>query len=130
MPPQTQNFDLSSILVIFLTLVVATYSFRVYSHPLRDVPGPLLAKFTNLRFLYHAWKGDLHLDHVRCHQKYGCLRSLPEESRRVNTFLGPVYRCAPNRVVFNSLTAANGAYQSSPVNLPVTNYPITSNLLH
>lgn len=72
----TQPLDLSALVVFIGTLLAATYVFKVYTHPLKNIPGPFLAKFTNARFLYHAWKGDLHLDHVRCHQTYGCLTCL------------------------------------------------------
>ncbi|TLD04774.1 uncharacterized protein PgNI_09074, partial [Pyricularia grisea] len=42
-----------------------------FSHPLAQYPGPLLARFTNLYAAYHAWRGTLHTDIYRCHQKYG-----------------------------------------------------------
>lgn len=73
MPWSLQSIDLPTVVVAFFTLFVAKYLFKLYTHPLNSVPGPFLAKFTSARFLYHAWKGDLHLDHVRCHLKYGCL---------------------------------------------------------
>ncbi|KAH7084151.1 cytochrome P450 [Paraphoma chrysanthemicola] len=108
----TQPFDVLSIVILFSTLLVGTYLFKIYTHPLRNVPGPFLAKFTNARFLYYAWNGNLHLDHVQCHARYGCLSCSDQEAWRTNTILGPVYRCAPNRVVFNSLTAANAIYSN------------------
>ncbi|KAF2031176.1 cytochrome P450 3A31 [Setomelanomma holmii] len=42
-----------------------------FIHPLSKYPGPFLAKFTDLYAAYHGWKGDIHLDMYRCHQKYG-----------------------------------------------------------
>lgn len=40
-------------------------------HPLARYPGPPLARLTNLYAAYHAWRGSLHTDMYRCHQKYG-----------------------------------------------------------
>ncbi|KXT13498.1 hypothetical protein AC579_8638 [Pseudocercospora musae] len=85
----------ASLLCIFVIVLAAACLHRLYLHPLAKIPGPFLAKFTNARFLYHAWKGDLHLDHLRCHKKYG-----------------PVYRSGPNRVVFQTLTAAHAIYSN------------------
>lgn len=44
---------------------------QVFYHPLSNYPGPFWAKFTELYFAYHAWKGDVHVDMWRCLQKYG-----------------------------------------------------------
>ena len=43
----------------------------MFFHPLAKHPGPLLAKVTNVYQLYHAYKGDRHLDFWRLHLKYG-----------------------------------------------------------
>ncbi|KAK3356708.1 cytochrome P450 [Lasiosphaeria hispida] len=39
--------------------------------PLRQYPGPILAKFTNLWRLYHITRGNFHQDVIRLHKKYG-----------------------------------------------------------
>lgn len=53
--------------------------YDVFFHPLAKHPGPWLAKVSHAYNFYHALKGDLHLDILRCHQKYGeCVhRHLP-----------------------------------------------------
>ncbi|KJX93675.1 cytochrome P450 like protein [Zymoseptoria brevis] len=89
------DVGLLAFIVLVAGISVVLVLYRYCTHPLANVPGPLLAKFTNARFLYHAWKGDLHLDHLRCHERYG-----------------PVYRSGPNRVVFNSLTAVSAIYSA------------------
>ncbi|KAH6668121.1 isotrichodermin C-15 hydroxylase [Plectosphaerella plurivora] len=71
------------------TLVV----YRIFFHPLAKYPGPLLAKVTDAYQLYHAWKGDRHLDFWRMHEKYG-----------------RVVRFGPNSVSFNSNTALKEIY--------------------
>ncbi|KID98174.1 Cytochrome P450 family protein, partial [Metarhizium majus ARSEF 297] len=59
--------------------------YRVFFHPLAKYPGPFLAKITDAYQLYHAYKGDRHLEFWRMHQKYG-----------------KVVRFGPNSVSFNS----------------------------
>ncbi|KAJ5674928.1 Cytochrome P450 E-class group I [Penicillium maclennaniae] len=55
----------------FLAYVLAIIVYRIWFHPLAKFPGPVLAKVTNLYGGYFAWKGDLHVDMLRCHEKYG-----------------------------------------------------------
>ena len=102
------SYGTSAIVVLVLVTLLTYYLYRVFSHPLNAVPGPFLAKFTPARFFYHTWKGDLHLDHIRCHKRYGGTRACPRNLIRANKSSGPVYRSAPNRVVFNTLSATQG----------------------
>ncbi|KAI1482304.1 cytochrome P450 [Daldinia eschscholtzii] len=78
-------------------------SYVILLHPLRQYPGPLLAKLTELFAGSHAFKKDLHLEILRCHEKYGS-----------------VVRLAPNRLVFNSVTALQDIYQSDRVSKAYT----------
>ncbi|EMC97728.1 hypothetical protein BAUCODRAFT_33451 [Baudoinia panamericana UAMH 10762] len=57
----------SIILLLVVYQVTWTYA-RV-----RDVPGPLLAKFTNLWRLIVVWRRDSHDVYVKLHEKYGDL---------------------------------------------------------
>ncbi|KAL4883828.1 cytochrome P450 [Aspergillus karnatakaensis] len=77
-----------------LILTIAAYCvYNAWFHPLARYPGPFFAKFTILRGTYHAWKGDVHLDTLRCHRTYG-----------------PVFRYAPDRLVFSSPDAIRDIY--------------------
>ncbi|POR36963.1 Isotrichodermin C-15 hydroxylase [Tolypocladium paradoxum] len=67
--------------------------YRIFLHPLAKYPGPLVAKITDAYQLYHAYKGDRHLEFWRMHQKYG-----------------KVVRFGPNSVSFNSSTALKEIY--------------------
>lgn len=52
-------------------LIVGKAAHLVFFHPLAKYPGPWIARFSNAYAAYHGWKGDIHLDMWRCHQKYG-----------------------------------------------------------
>lgn len=81
-----------------ILLVGAFASYRVLLHPLRRYPGPILAKLTAWYAGYHAIKCDLHLEVAENHKNYGT-----------------VVRLAPNRLVFNTVTALRDIYQNEHV---------------
>ncbi|KAI1386003.1 isotrichodermin C-15 hydroxylase [Hypoxylon trugodes] len=67
--------------------------YRLFFHPLAKYPGPFLAKISDVYQLYHAWKGDRHLEFWRLHERYG-----------------KIVRFGPNSVSFNSNTALKEIY--------------------
>ncbi|KAG6009314.1 hypothetical protein E4U43_000013, partial [Claviceps pusilla] len=73
------------------TLALVVY--RLFFHPLAKYPGPFLARITDSHQLYHAYKGDRHLEFWRMHERYG-----------------PVVRFGPNSVSFNSSRALKDIY--------------------
>jgi hypothetical protein len=50
-------------------------SYRLVLHPLRQFPGPFLGKLTSWRLYFQASSGDLHLQALKEHQKYGMVLS-------------------------------------------------------
>ncbi|EED20867.1 cytochrome P450, putative [Talaromyces stipitatus ATCC 10500] len=77
--------------LFFLTLLFCAY--QLWFHPLARYPGPFLAKFTRLYAGWHAWKGDLHIDMQRCHEKYG-----------------NYVRYSPNALLLNTSTGLHDVY--------------------
>lgn len=45
--------------------------FRAVFTPLQSIPGPFLARFTRLWYLYRVWKGDFEKVNIELHRKYG-----------------------------------------------------------
>ncbi|KAI8274564.1 Cytochrome P450 monooxygenase apf7 [Colletotrichum sp. SAR11_57] len=73
--------------------VAGIVAYRIFFHPLAKYPGPFIAKITDGYQLYHAWKGDRHLDFHKLHSKYG-----------------KIVRFGPNSVSFNSATSLKEIY--------------------
>lgn len=81
-----------------LALVVlgacAVYSLvRHIFHPLREIPGPLLARFSRLWYLFAIYKGNFELTNIELHKKYG-----------------PIVRIAPNEFSIDDYEAAKTIY--------------------
>ncbi|TVY82613.1 Cytochrome P450 monooxygenase apf7 [Lachnellula suecica] len=79
---------LSWIVVSFSGYLLILAIYRLYFHPLSSYPGPILAKITDWYSVYHAWKGDRHLEFWRC----------------------PIVRFGPNSLSFNTNTALKTIY--------------------
>ncbi|EME87194.1 uncharacterized protein MYCFIDRAFT_184329 [Pseudocercospora fijiensis CIRAD86] len=60
--------------------------FRAATSPLKDVPGPFLARFTRLWFFRSRWNGHAHLDNIALHGKYA----------KDGQFFAPIVRLGPN----------------------------------
>ncbi|PMD48197.1 cytochrome P450 [Hyaloscypha variabilis F] len=114
--------SLTGFVVVSLVLMIATYFiclivYRVYFHPLAKYPGPFLAKITDFYSVYHAWKGDRHIDFYLCHEKYGA-----------------IVRYGPNRLAFNTSTALHTIH-SPKANVEKTSFyaglrqPVGHNIL-
>lgn len=51
--------------------MAAVYTYRIFLHPLKDYPGPLLAKFTDFYGAFFAWRRELHRVTLRDHKTFG-----------------------------------------------------------
>jgi hypothetical protein len=45
--------------------------FKGLFSPLRTIPGPTAARFTNLWYLWRVRRGAFEVDNIELHQKYG-----------------------------------------------------------
>lgn len=82
--------------VVYVNMYTQTATiiiYRVFFHPLAKYPGPFLAKITDAYQLYHAYKGDRHLEFWRLHQKHGS-----------------VVRFGPNSLAFNTNASLKDIY--------------------
>jgi hypothetical protein len=55
--------------IALLSILVINY----FRNPLRHVPGPFWAKFSNLWLVYHTRQGKMHRKIIEVHEKYGPL---------------------------------------------------------
>ncbi|KAI1120117.1 cytochrome P450 [Nemania abortiva] len=81
---------------ILYCLIIAGY--RLFGHPLRTYPGPVLSAISDAYGGYLAYMRNDHLAIYQMHQRYGS-----------------VVRFAPDRLVFNSLRAFQDIYQNPRV---------------
>ncbi|KAM0753462.1 cytochrome P450 [Meredithblackwellia eburnea MCA 4105] len=71
---------------ISLLLWVVTRVFRSFTHPLRNVPGPLVAKFTPIYLSFKGVKGERSIYIESLHKKYGrTVRVGPNEISTIDT---------------------------------------------
>lgn len=85
-----------------LVFVIFHALYSIFLHPLRKVPGPRLAKITELWRTNHYFKGYWHRDILDLHRKYG-----------------PIVRISPNEVSIVSPELAKTIYSYSGGTLKV-----------
>ncbi|KAI1635000.1 cytochrome P450 [Biscogniauxia mediterranea] len=97
-PIGTLDQTIEYILYGFISLALLVLAYQRFLDPLRNYPGPLIAKLTNGYAGFFAIKRSLHIHIWKAHEKYG-----------------PVVRIGPDRLVFNSATALRDIYQNERV---------------
>lgn len=63
-----------AVLVLVLVLPILYVAHVVYSHftsPLKNIPGPFIARYTNLWRFFDTLGGRVELSHILLHAKYG-----------------------------------------------------------
>ena len=66
--------------LVFLavTLFLVKWTFDLVTDPLKDVPGPFLARFTKLWLLRQYVKGDFEKTNVELHEKFGKFQKIQD----------------------------------------------------
>ncbi|KAJ4396391.1 hypothetical protein N0V93_000610 [Gnomoniopsis smithogilvyi] len=76
-----------------LAILIAKTVYRLFYHPLAQVPGPFLAKITSIWLVFHDRTLKRHILDLELHQRYG-----------------PIVRIAPNNVMLSSPAASKVIY--------------------
>ncbi|KAI4199309.1 MAG: hypothetical protein LQ350_004691 [Teloschistes chrysophthalmus] len=81
------------LILIQLIFVLQLWMRNILCHPLRKVPGPLVAKVTPLWQFYHSWVGDEYTVIEKLHHKYGNVLRVGPNTVDVadGAALGPIY---------------------------------------
>jgi hypothetical protein len=85
------------ILTVLLAVPIVQRVYRARKDPLRDLPGPFLARYTRLWFLRAILKGDWEQTNIALHRK-----------------LGPIVRISPNTYSIDDPDATSIIYGSLP----------------
>ncbi|KAI0013566.1 benzoate 4-monooxygenase cytochrome P450 [Xylariaceae sp. FL0662B] len=81
-----------------MNLLLLIGAYRLLLHPLRDYPGPLLAKLSDCYGGFFAFRRNLHLRTWKDHKRYG-----------------PVLRQGPDKLVFSTVDALRDIYQNEHI---------------
>ena len=82
-------------LLAFVVYYVLSALYAAYATPLRDIPGPTLAKFSRIWLFKALTKRNLHITNIQWHRKYG-----------------PIVRIAPNEYSIDDPQAASILYRA------------------
>ncbi|KAI1333735.1 cytochrome P450 [Xylariaceae sp. FL0016] len=88
----TGSLGLDIVCFVAVAYTVVSLCKPLFS-PLRNIPGPFAARFTNLWYFRRMLRGQFQHDNISLHQKYG-----------------PIVRYGPNRYSFNDPSAAGTIY--------------------
>jgi hypothetical protein len=82
-----------SLILLALGLCISYGVVSAVIDPLRDIPGPFLARFTRLWYFFEVYKGSFEISNVALHKTYGS-----------------IVRIAPNEYSIDDVEAAKSIY--------------------
>ncbi|KAJ9647238.1 hypothetical protein H2201_003336 [Coniosporium apollinis] len=82
---------LSALGLLFIRLLL--YFYHLTTSPLKDIPGPFLARFTKWWYFYRVFRGHFERDNISLHRR-----------------LGPIVRIAPDHYSINDPSAIKTIY--------------------
>jgi hypothetical protein len=99
--------DLSagSLVLLFSSIFILYFLLQYALDPLRDIPGPFLARFTRWWYFFEIYKGSFEVTNVGLHKKYG-----------------PIVRIAPNEYSIDDVEAARLIYGHGNAFVKVCHY--------
>ncbi|GME30288.1 hypothetical protein PV09_09786 [Neofusicoccum parvum] len=81
---------LQTLILTFLSLYFMDTIYLVFIHPLRNVPGPRIAKFSQAWRNFRYFRGTWHSDVLNLHRQYGpVVRIAPNETNWYDTWIIP-----------------------------------------
>ncbi|GJC78215.1 cytochrome P450 monooxygenase mpaDE [Colletotrichum liriopes] len=109
------NAQLSLAIAAFALLAQLAITFlRWLRSPLRSVPGPLLARFTDLWYFHRLKQGTFERVNLELHEQYGNydqnVLSNPILINDSILLLGPIVRYGPNRYSINDAESSKTIY--------------------
>lgn len=87
------SMSVTSLMLLVPCIYIIFILIKSILDPLRLVPGPLLARYTRLWYLYKIYQGDFEKTNIELHKRFG-----------------PVVRIAPNEYSINDVSAAKTIY--------------------
>jgi hypothetical protein len=95
----------ASLVIIVLGILVSYVVVPALFDPLRDIPGPFLARFTRWWYFIEIYKGSFEVSDVEVHKKYG-----------------PIVRIAPREYSIDDVEAARTIYGHGTAFVKVSNH--------
>ena len=86
--------------------------YAAYGTPLRNIPGPWLAKFSRI-WLFNAINSrKFQTINLEIHRKYGQIIEINSEETSSHALIGPTVRISPNEVSIDDFDASKIIYRS------------------
>jgi len=85
--------SLGTISLLLFALYIVLRAVYVALDPLRDIPGPFLARFTRIWYFFEIYKGSFERSNIELHKNYG-----------------PIVRIAPDEYSIDDVEAAKTIY--------------------